>query len=292
MSDLCPPQKVEELKDPRYIALQSEMKGMNSRLDALINQGMPKNFVIDIREKSKASTFTDTEIEIGGFDLVKISTDGDLTDVSYKILQLDGGTSLEVEASEMPQFLGPASTLFLNNDTAEAGKTIRITRIQASPETLAALQHGTPMAVSIATSKRMFYAEIEEYTSGADNFFETDEAMGDLPTLSFVGAPAVLHLRIHTIKFQISPTAAETYQLYLLERASANDEQQESDIIFDSGAGMVGGTIYTQVPGGSPAKLPIDVKLDDLGEIWYMTDWSGAPGASTGYIKVYGEVLG
>lgn len=288
----CPQQKVEDLKDPRYIALQAEMRGMNSRLDALINQGMPKSFVLDTRILSKASTFTDTEIECGGFDLIKISTDGDLTDVSYKILQRDGSTSREVEASEMPQFLGPVDAVFVTNDTAEAGKTVKVARIQASPEALAALPHGTPMAVSIATSKRMFYAEIEEYTTGAPGYFETDQAMGDTPTLSFVGAPAVLHIRIHTIKWQITPTAAETYQLYLLERASDNDEQQESDIIFDSGAGMVGGTIYTQVPGGSPAKLPIDVKLDTAGEIFYMTDWSGAPGNSSGYIKVYGEVLG
>jgi len=292
MSDICNEQKVIALKDPRYIALQAEMRGMNSRLDALINQGMPKPFVLDTRVLSKAAAFADTEIACGGFDLIKISTDGDLTDVSYKILQLDGATTREVEAAELPQFLGPADTVFITNDTAEAGKTIRITRIQASPEALAALQHGTPMAVSIASSKRMFYAEIEEYTSGAPGYFETDEAMGDIPTQSFVGAPAVLNIRIHTIKWQISPTAAETYQLYLLERASANDEQQESDIIFDSGAGMIGGKIYTQVPGGSPAKLPIDAKLDAGGEIFYMTDWSGAPGATSGYIKVYGEVLG
>jgi len=288
----CPEQMAEELKDPRYKALQTEMRGMNSRLDALINQGMPKPFILDIKILSKASTFTASEVECSGFDLIQISTDGDLTDVSYKIEQLDGTKTRELEAAELPQFLGPVTAVFVNNDTAEAGKTVRITRIQASPEALAALQHGTPMAVSIASSKRMFYAEIEEYTSGAPGYFETDEAMGDIPTQSFVGAPAVLNIRIHTIKWQISPTAAETYQLYLLERASANDEQQESDIIFDSGAGMIGGKIYTQVPGGSPAKLPIDAKLDAGGEIFYMTDWSGAPGATSGYIKVYGEVLG
>ncbi len=288
----CPKQKVEELKDPRYIALQAEMRGMNSRLDALINQGMPKAFVLDTRTKSKAATFTDHEIECGGFDLIIISTDGNLTDISYKILQLDGSKSREVEASALPKFLGPVDSVFITNDTAEAGKTVTITRIQGTPEALAALQHGTPMAISIATSKRLFYAEIVEYAVGADNYFETDQAMGDTPTLSFVGAPAVLNIRIHTIKWQMNPTAAETYQLYLLERASTDDQQQESDIIFDSGAGMVGGTIYTQVPGGSPAKLPIDVKLDDLGEIFYMLDWTGAPGNTGGYIKIYGEVLG
>jgi len=288
----CPEQKAIVLQDPRYKALQTELMGMNTRLDAIINQSMPKAFVLDIKTISKATTFSDTEIECGGFDLIKISTDGDLTDVSFKIIQLDGAKSLEVEASELPQFLGPVSSVLITNDTAETGKTITITRIQAASDALAALQHGTPTAVSIATSKRMFYAEIEEYTSGADNYFETEQTLGDLPTLSFVGTPAALHIRVHTIKWQISPTAAETYQLYLFERASENDEQQESDIFFDTGPGMVGGKIYTQVPGGSPAKLPIDVVFGTPGEIPYLTAWSGSPGNSTGYIKVYGEVLG
>ena len=232
----CPPQKVEALKDPRYIALQAEMRGINSRLDALINQGMPKPFILDlVPDISKAAAFADTRVECFGADLIQISTDGDLTDVSYKIIQLDGTISQEVEASEIPQFLGPVGGVLITNDTAEAGKSIRVTRIQGTLESLAALQHGTPMAVSIASSKRMFYAEITEYAVGADNYFETEEAMGDIPTLFFVGAPAALHIRIHTIKYQITPTAAETYQLYLLERASGDDQQQESDIIFDSG---------------------------------------------------------
>jgi len=288
----CPEQMTEELKDPRYKALQAEMRGMNSRLDALINQGMPKPFILDVKIISKASTFTATEVECGGFDLIQISTDGNLTDVSYKIEQLDGAKTRELEASELPQFLGPISAIFITNDTAEAGKTVRITRIQASTEALAALQHGTPMAVSIATSKRMFYAEIEEYTSGAPGYFEHERSLGDTPVESFIGAPAVTKLRIHTIKWQISPTAAETYQLYLFEAASDNDEQNESDIFFDTGAGQIGGKIYTQIPGGSPAKLPIDVILAEAGKIWYLTVWSGAPGATSGYIKIYGEVLG
>jgi len=288
----CPAQIAEELKDPRYKALQLEMRGINSRLDALITQGIPKPFVLDARVISKASTFTDTEIECGGFDLIKISTDGNLTDVSYKILQRDGSKSREVEASEMPQFLGPVDSVFVTNDTAEAGKNVKVTRIQASPEALAALQHGTPMAVSIASSKRLFYAEIEEYVSGAPGYFETDQAWGTLPTLSFVGDPAVLHIRIHTIKHQFTPDAAQTYKLWLLERASDVDEQSEADNINASEDAAAAGEIVCGVPGGSPAKLPVDAKLGTAGEIFYMIDWSAPPGNSSGYIKVYGEVLG
>jgi len=138
----------------------------------------------------------------------------------------------------------------------------------------------------------MFYAEIEEYTTGVPGYFETEQVWGTLPTLSFVGAPAVLHIRIHTIKHQITPDGAQTYKLWLLERASDNDEQSESDIIYASEDAVTAGEIVCVVPGGSPAKLPIDVKLGTAGTIYYIIDWSAAPGNSSGYIKVYGEVLG
>jgi len=272
--------------------LQAELRGLNTRIDALLNINRPKPFILDLKTISKAAAFTDTEVECGGADLVQISTDGSLTDVSYKVVHLDGSTSREVEAAESPKVLGHINALLITNDTAEAGKTVKIIRMQGPIAALAALQHGTPMAIEIATSKRLFYAEIEEYTSGAPGYFETDQAMGTTPTLSFVGSPAVKNVMIHEIRWQITPTAAETYQLYLLEDASANDEQQESEIIFDSGAGMVGGTIYKQVLGGSPSKLPTLARLATAGTIYYMTGWSGAPGPSSGYIKVFGEVLG
>jgi len=283
----------EEMKDPRYKMLQAELRGLNTRLDALLNINTPKPFVMDIMNPiSKATAFTDTRVECGGADLISISTDGDLTDVSYKILHVDGSTSREVEASETPQFPGPVTAVFITNDEAEAGKYVRVARINGSQLSLAAFQHGTPMAVNVTAGKRLFYAEIEEYTSGAPGYFETDQAWGTTPTLSFVGNPAVQHVMIHTIKYQITPTNAVTYQLWLLEAASAVDEQAEAEIIFASDAGQVGGTIYHWVAGGSPAKLPIIARLTTAGTIYYMIDWSAAPGNSSGYIRVYGEVLG
>ena len=281
----------EEMKDPRYRMLQSELRGMNSRLDALIQIQKPKDFILDLFSISKAAAFTETRVECGGADLIQISSDGDLTQVSYKILHVDGSTSKEMEAAESPHILGPIVAVFVTNDTAEAGKTVRIARNQGNPAALAAIKHGTPGAIVIASSKRQFYAEIEEYTSGAPGYFETDQAWGTTPTLSFAGSPLVNHILIHTIKHQITPTNAVTYQLWLLEAASAVDEQSEADIIYDSGAGQVGGTIYHVVAGGSPSKLPISARLLTAGEIYYMIDWSAAPGDSSGYIKVYGEVL-
>lgn len=282
----------EPMKDPRYKMLQTELRGLNTRLDALLNISRPKPFILDLKTISKAATFTDTLIECGGADLIQISTDGNLVDISYKVVHLDGSKSREVEAAESPQVIGRINALLITNDTAEAGKIVKIIRTQGAMAALAAIQHGTPMAINIAASKRLFYAEIEEYTSGAPGYFETDQVWGTLPTLSFVGTPAVRHVMIHTVKYQITPTAGETYQLWLLEGASDNDEQSEAEIIFASAAGQVGGTIYQWGAGGAPAKLPVLARLTTAGEIYYMIDWTGAPGNSSGYIRVYGEVLG
>lgn len=282
----------EEITNPAFRAMVAEMRGINARLDGLINMGKPKPFVLDIKEISKAAAFDDQEVDCIGVDLLQVSTDGNLGDVSYKIKHLDGSESLEMEASESPHVLGPIISILIINDTAEAGKSIRVARYQGPLVALAAIKHGTPQAVSIAASGRMFYAEAVEYVVGADNLFEDDEAMGEISTHYMTGAPLVNNILIHTIKYQIIPTAAETYQLYLLEAATAEDQQQEAEIIFDSGAGQIGGTIYIHVAGGAPTRLPILARLTDPGVIFYQLDWSGAPGNTAGYIRVYGEVLG
>ncbi|GAG95894.1 unnamed protein product, partial [marine sediment metagenome] len=64
--------------------------GMNTRLDALINIWRPKAFIYDIVPPiTKVAAFADTRIECLDADLIRISTDGDLNDVSYKIVQMD-----------------------------------------------------------------------------------------------------------------------------------------------------------------------------------------------------------
>jgi len=287
----CPQQKVEPLRDPRYIALQTELMGMNERLDALLNISLPKPFSIDIFTIDKAAAFTDTEVNCQGADVVMISTDGDLKDISYKILLEDGRLTSAIQAAESPKIPGSVTAVFVTNAEAEAGKNVRVSRMTGAIDILTVIQQGTPAAVSVSTSKRMFYAAIVDYV-GTLNYFETDQAMGTTPTLSFVGAPAAENIMIHEIRHQLTPTNAVTYQLYLLEAATADDQQQEAEIIFDSGSGQVSGAIYKQVAGGSPAKLPTLAKLTTAGTIYYMVDWSAAPGDTTGYIKVYGEVLG
>ena len=107
-------------------------------------------------------------------------------------------------------------------------------------------------------------------------------------TVTPAGAKLV---KVETIKWQLTPTNAVTYQLYLLEDNQAVDENSEADLIFDSGAGLASGTIFIRTDADGSAKLPIMANLFDKGLIYYMIDWSAAPGDTTGYIRAYGEVL-
>tara|TARA_Y100000310_G_scaffold331094_1_gene404054 strand:+ start:5025 stop:5900 length:876 start_codon:yes stop_codon:yes gene_type:complete len=288
------------IHDPRFAAMLDELKGINEKLANVIpNADKPDvSQPYDIIEKTKASTFlfsnaSEWKIPMHGFIGAQISTDGDQATLSYKALHLGGNIDKYVsEASEDPHIPGPIEELYVENDTAESGKIIRVKRYKMSPSLLSFIQHGTPLAVTVTGGEKSFYAEKVEYTAGTDNYFETDQAMGATPTLSMTGTPATTGKAIiHTIKHQIIPTNAVTYQLYLLEDAQANDERQESDIIYDSGSGIASGTVTTEIEGGSSPKLPIEINLATNAKIYYMVDWSGAPGNTAGYIKVYGEVL-
>lgn len=279
----------EKMKDPRYKMLQAELKALNTRIDALIETQKPKPFVLDLRTISKASSFDDTRVECIGADLIQISSDGNLGDISYKVLQLDGGTSDAMEAVESPHVLGPISALLITNDTDESGKNVHVARMQGSQAALAAIQHGTPQAIIIHKPFRMFTCAKRDYDGTAD-YFETDQALGDTPTLYMTAFQLANKIRIDQIRYQMTPTNDETYRLFLFRDAQADDQRNESNIIFDSGAGRVSGEIYNEV-GAASNKVPVTDELETAGRIYYLLDWTGAPGDTTGYIKIYGEIL-
>lgn len=275
-----------------YAALQLELIKLNLQFAKLLDIFSFDNCDLNVWSESKASTFADTDVPCQGFNLIQVSTDGDLSDISYKLVQLDGRDSHVMQASESPHIIGPVTAIKLTNVEAEAGKTVRVARYRIPLMTLAAVKHGTPQYTSLSAGRKAFYAEKVEYASSASNYFESDQPLGTTPTLSINGVPSeATKIMIHSIRWQFTPTNAVTYQLYLLDDAQAVDERSESDVFFDSGAGLTSGGIYIQVAGGSPAKLPVQVKLSTAGVIYYLIDWSAAPGDTIGYIKIYGEVL-
>lgn len=140
--------------------------------------------------------------------------------------------------------------------------------------------------------------------SAAGAPLETDQAMGDTPTLYISvtcnnGYP-VKAFQLDEVLYMVNPTNAETYQMWLLEQASADDNQQLADIVFATPAALVDSTTYRkyghseQADFAAPTEaffLPRIVNLAEPGKLYYMLDWTGAPGNTAGFIKIRGRLL-
>jgi len=139
---------------------------------------------------------------------------------------------------------------------------------------------------------------------GTGNYFETDQALGDTPTLYIAlttntGLP-VYGLEITHLSYQMTPTAAETYTIYLFEAANADNLRNLSDIVFQSAAAQASATQYIYHDSGSGSwpglttvdfTLPQTCNLADEGKLYYLLDWTGAPGNTPGFIKVRGRLM-
>lgn len=136
--------------DPRFRALEEKLQSIDRRIAQLLELQRIDVSDLDIKELDKSSTFTDTEVMCQGYNLIQISTDGDLTDVSYKVMALDGREGAEMEASESPHIIGPITSVKVTNDTAESGKTVRVSRYRIPWPAISAIKHGT--ATSAKTS--------------------------------------------------------------------------------------------------------------------------------------------
>ena len=133
---------------------------------------------------------------------------------------------------------------------------------------------------------------------------ETDQAMGETPTLYMsvtcnTGYP-VKAFQLDEVLYNMNPTNAVTYQLWLLEQSSADDDQQLADIVFASPAAQADDVTYRkyghseQADFAAPTEafyLPRLVNLTEPGKLYYMIDWTGAPGVTAGFIKIRGRLL-
>ena len=143
---------------------------------------------------------------------------------------------------------------------------------------------------------------IRVYSEEALAAFAVDEAYGTVPTRSFgyvdgaantaeensPGPPQAHFVRITNIHWRLNPANAVTYDLYLYATidGAVNTYQLESDKFFDSEREVV-------------ADCADDVEylyecdrvthLCNGGLIYYVINWSAAPGDTTGYIEVCGE---
>lgn len=114
-----------------------------------------------------------------------------------------------------------------------------------------------------------------------------DQPAGTQATLSMVLSPTTAkRFLLESIRFYMNCTNVVTYTLYLLERSSSDSVTSVSDIVFDSGAGKADDVFYIVSRGD---KLPHVVTLDEAGTIYYMLDWTGDPGLTSGYIIIRGR---
>ena len=148
----------------------------------------------------------------------------------------------------------------------------------------------------VAGGNRMAYGEVIDI-DGSLEYFEGklgggaggSDALGDTPVGYVELTPTTTsRFRLETVRYYCNPTNGVTYELYLFERASANDVQNLADIVFDSGAAQVDSTPYIAVDVN---KLPIDVKLSDTGKLYYLVDWTGDPGTTPGFLEIGGTVM-
>ncbi len=143
--------------------------------------------------------------------------------------------------------------------------------------------------------------------AGTLNVFETDQPITTTPTLYIpMSTPTNILVRrflLEEVCYYMNPTNAVTYQLLLLEAASVDDVEQLQDLVFFSPAAQADSVAYRYNNLGYCAdvasttaevlqyKLPVVVELTDPNKLYYMLDWSGAPGDTPGFIKIRGRLL-
>lgn len=130
--------------------------------------------------KSKASTFTDVEVNNPsplGYKLIQISTDGDLSDVSYKVQNYDGSWTPDIEAYLTPHIIGPIKGLKVSNDTGESGKTVYVTMYSGPDSLIPLIWHGSlqkaVVDVSVVGNKSILILNNDQTATVASGSNET-----------------------------------------------------------------------------------------------------------------------
>lgn len=167
-------------------------------------------------------------------------------------------------------------------------------------------EHPDSVRTGVNRSNTVVIGELFDL-AGTDNVFETDQALGDTPTLFLtITAPTGIPVKrflLEEVCYYMDPTNGVTYQLLLLEAATADNVEQLQDLVFFSPAAQADAVCYKYNNLGYCAdvasttaevlqyKLPVIVELTDANKLYYMLDWSGAPGDTKGFIKVRGRLL-
>lgn len=131
--------------------------------------------------------------------------------------------------------------------------------------------------------------------------FNTSAAYGSVPVFNFGVYPTPVRVsvpgpigekfaRVRNIHFKLVPTNAVTFQLYLYSDnlGAANSQQLEMNKFYDS----VRDVPIAQCVANTEYHMDCDRTVylsSDFGNVYFVLVWSGAPGATAGYIEVSGE---
>ena len=129
----------------------------------------------------------------------------------------------------------------------------------------------------------------------ADGDLTKDIAIGEMPVTYLDLKPlddemnrVVKNFRLTSVKYYLVPANAVTYKLYLYDEAVAGTYDARVARVFETDSGKAASTTYLEVGSN---KLPIDVHLSELGKLYFGINWSAAPGNTTGFIQIRGELL-
>ena len=135
--------------------------------------------------------------------------------------------------------------------------------------------------------KSVFICEkLDEDGSGTD--FETSKSKTDTPTLwlnTYYHPLSLTSGLIKRIHYRLNPTNAETYTLRIWSTAVAADYESNMNMLYESPSAQADDEDYDR------CELDIPLKLVYPAKIWFSLEWTGAPGTTSGFIVVSGEVV-
>ena len=123
---------------------------------------------------------------------------------------------------------------------------------------------------------------------GSGNLFDVDQPLDvTTPTLYLtLDDPTAKYIEITDVLFRFEADNIETFQLYLLSDTQAVALTRRSNVVYNSGDGKTRSVDYHETSYG---RTPTVVKLATAGRLYYMIDWSGAPGVTPGFLVIRGK---
>ena len=240
-------------------AILNELRGINEKLKS-------ENSYIERFKLSKASVVSafGATLRIDGqeFNLYVISTDGDIADISYQVVNKGGGKVDEIEAEQFAYIPGPVTEISFKNDTAESGKSIFVTaykisrlappmmppappgtgtksQIQVDPEVLLAGLAKLPYSISLATNP--VFVSMNVAMSGANTFMSFESPVGTDYTV-----PANKKLELFKLQWQGAVTA--TYLTFGYgDDGVANGTSAPTALVRQIGSGNTGSPLVVDV---------------------------------------------